>query len=80
MRLRKVASPARQFHIASVTIEPHPGVSDEVILAELHKIGAHQVAVLAPGFISADASLEALRGLEEIAHIEIKPEHQLHDL
>ncbi len=63
--------------IYSVTVEPLPGHTDEEIVARLAEIGATEVKILAAGFISARASRESMRRLEDIAAVQIKPTKQL---
>jgi hypothetical protein len=79
MSYRKICStPWLPEDRVSVTIEPRAGVSDGEVLRLLERAGAHNVNVVAPGFISADASPTSLDAVQRIAHISRKPEHQLH--
>jgi hypothetical protein len=50
-----------------VLIEPADGHSVEDVVQRLHEVGAADIEVLSPGFISARATREGLRSLEPIA-------------
>jgi hypothetical protein len=50
-----------------VLIEPADGHTVEEVVQRLHEVGAGNVEVLSPGFISARATRDELRSLESIA-------------
>lgn len=58
--------------ILAVLIEPLDGRSDEEVIVELKRVGAHHVAQLAPGFISARVRAGGLKALRNIAHVHPK--------
>jgi hypothetical protein len=62
-----------------VLVEPLPGHTDEEIAAALEGCGAHEVNVLAPGFISAQTPRSSLEMLATIAHVHPKRTKQMHD-
>ena len=80
--MRKQTVPARNYSLEAtrldVFVEPRPGHSDEEVVSALRQNGAENVEVLAPGFISAQASGESLQKVEEIAYIHPKHESQMH--
>ena len=80
--MRKETVPARNYSPEAVRldvmVEPLPGHSDEEVAAALRNSGAESVQVLAPGFISAQASGACLQKVEDIAEIHPKPTSQTH--
>jgi hypothetical protein len=60
----------------AVILEPLPGHEDEEIVASLEEAGVNDITILAPGYISAHAMPEALKAVEEIADIHVKPRKQ----
>jgi hypothetical protein len=79
LKFRKVASaPWRAQGPVSVTVEPRAGFSDEQVITELERSGAERIVVIAPGFISAEATPDCFSSLDRIAMVHVKPEHQLH--
>lgn len=56
----------------SALLEPRDGHSDADVVASLQRLGATDVAVLAPGFVSARGALTLLERLQEIASVHIK--------
>ena len=80
--MRKETVPARNFSPEAarldVMVEPLPGHSDEEVAAALRNSGAESVQVLAPGFISAQASGACLQKVKDIAEIHPKPASQPH--
>lgn len=79
--MRKETVPARNFSPEAarldVMVEPLPGHSDEEVATALRQGGAERVEVLAPGFISAQASGECLQKVEDIAAIHPKRDSQI---
>jgi DNA-binding HxlR family transcriptional regulator len=55
-----------------VLVEPAAGHTVEEVVRRLHEVGAADVQVLAPGFISARAISDALRPLEAMAVVHRK--------
>ena len=79
MNYRKVSStPWPTSDTVAITVEPRLGISEDDVVKLLNSKGAHRVTVVAPGFISAEARTESLDEIERIAHVHVKPEHQLH--
>jgi hypothetical protein len=56
----------------SVTLEPRPGHTDQEVVSLLKKHGARQVAILAPGFVSAVADGATLKAAAAVAHVQLK--------
>lgn len=56
-----------------VLVEPTAGHTTEEVAGALREVGAADVDVLAPGFVSARATRAALRSLEPIAIAHPKP-------
>lgn len=55
--------------LVAVTLEPKAGKSDKSLVATLKQVGAREVEILSPGFISARApssGLDRLRGIAEV--------------
>ena len=50
-----------------VLVEPTAGHTVEEVVDRLREVGAANVEVLSPGFVSARATRDALRSLESIA-------------
>ena len=63
--------------VVSVLVEPLPGHSDEEVVHSLECSGASEVAILAPGFISAQVRRVALEAVEEVAYVHPKHEKQM---
>jgi hypothetical protein len=63
-----------------VTVEPHAGHSDDEIVETLRSAGAEEVSVLAPGFVSALASDDALSSVERIADVNVKARKETRSL
>ncbi|MGH9658634.1 MAG: hypothetical protein ACRD96_08825 [Bryobacteraceae bacterium] len=57
----------------AVSIEPLRGHTDREVVAALRAGGATQIEILAPGFISAEATTKCLEALRAIAQIHSKP-------
>ena len=80
--MRKETVPARNYSLEAarldVMVEPLPGHSDEEVATALRNCGAESVEVLAPGFISAQASGACLQKVEDIAEIHPKRDSQPH--
>jgi hypothetical protein len=57
-----------------VVIEPLEGHSDEEILGALRELDASAIDLLAPGYISANLSLEGIERLQDRALVSIKSE------
>lgn len=73
--LKKIGSYSDTFTSSgtkAVTLEPIPGHSDEEVVESLHELGASNIQVLAPGFISAQADGDCLRQVEDIAYVHVK--------
>jgi hypothetical protein len=56
-------------------IEPLPGHSDAEVATRLQELGASEVGILSPGFISAQATGDTLGKLTHVAHIHLKHEN-----
>ena len=80
--MQKQTVPARSYSPEAarldVLVEPRQGHSDEEVASALVRCGAENVEVLAPGFISVQASGECLQKVEDIAHIHPKQNSQMH--
>ena len=63
---------------ASALLYPHEGTSDSALVAWLSERGATDVACLAPGFISATATIALFDEAKDRAEVEVKPHKRFH--
>lgn len=83
MQLRKTTRPLDALEPEAwldVLLEPLPGRSDADVLTMLAQQGAQDVAVLHPGFISAQIAPTTLSAAEAVAYVHPKRRHQLHQV
>ena len=62
--------------VVPVTVEPRPGRSDEEVAKRLRDVGAGDVTIMAPGFISAAVRRKSLDDIELVAYIHRKARKQ----
>ena len=62
--------------VVPVTVEPRPGRSDEEVAKRLRDVGAGDITIMAPGFISAAVRRKSLDALELVAYIHLKARKQ----
>lgn len=75
--LKKVSSGANRTDSESaVMLEPRPGHTDEEVVERLRQCGATDTRIVTPGFVSARATRDSMRLLEEIADVQVKPTKQ----
>ena len=68
--------PTDSDEVVPVMVEPRPGRSDEEVAKQLRDVGAQDVTIMAPGFISAEVRRTALGTIESVAYIHPKVRKQ----
>ena len=63
--------------MCAVALEPLLGYSDKDVVALLNRVGASEVMVIAPGYISAMVRRSVIKNAESIAYVHIKPPKSL---
>ena len=56
----------------AVLLRPLPGHDDDEVMRSLRELGASEVELLAPGFISANVPASAREAAEQLARVEVK--------
>ena len=62
--------------LVPVMVEPHPGRSDDEVAKRLRDVGAGDITIMAPGFISAAVHRKSLDAIELVAYIHPKARKQ----